>query len=139
MICVDANVVIRLIVGGEHSEAIAARWSSLRAEGRTVAAPSLMHYEVCNALRRYAAADVLTDAEAAAALDTVLDLRIALNSDPSVHRRALSIATEFGMKAAYDAHYLALADMLNAPLLTVDRRLAQQVEGTEFDVELIGA
>jgi predicted nucleic acid-binding protein len=138
MICVDANVVIRLVLGGEHAELIAERWTSLRESGRTVAAPSLLRYEVCNVVRRYAVMGVITDEEAAAALDTVLDLRIALNADPSMHRRALSIATSLGLPSTYDAHYLALADMLNAPLLTLDRRLARRVEGTEFEIELLG-
>jgi predicted nucleic acid-binding protein len=73
-----------------------------------------------------------------AALDAVLDLPIATNAEPSVHRRALSIAQSLGLKAADDAHYLALADLLDAPLLTVDRWLALRTEGTPYRVELVG-
>ena len=41
--------------------------------------------------------------------------------------RALDLAERFSLPAAYDAHYLALADWLGGEFWTADRRLARAV------------
>jgi predicted nucleic acid-binding protein len=122
-ICVDANVVIRLVTGGEHSERIASLWSEWREDGRAIAAPTLLYYEVSNALRRYVAVGELADAEAREALDAALELGVIVLGDADLHRQALEIAKRFQLKAAYDAHYLALAERLGAEFWTTDARL----------------
>lgn len=63
------------------------------------------------------------------ALDTALTLPIHLRATDDMHSDALRLAERYGLRAAYDAHYLALAERLGAEFWTADRRLAQQVAG----------
>ena len=44
-----------------------------------------------------------------------------------LHRQALILADAFGLPAAYDAHYLALAEHFECELWTADRRLLRAV------------
>lgn len=85
-------------------------------------APTLIDTEVLSALARLERADVVTTAEADAALlawtrlpCTRLDTEPAL-ADVWAMRHSLRIS---------DAHYVVLARMLDAPLLTADARLGR--------------
>ncbi len=56
------------------------------------------------------------------ALETPLGLNISGVSPTDLHRTAC-IATRLDQPAAYDAHYLALAQALDCPFCTADHRL----------------
>ncbi|HEY3231696.1 MAG TPA: type II toxin-antitoxin system VapC family toxin, partial [Roseiflexaceae bacterium] len=45
-----------------------------------------------------------------------------------LHRRAWEIAHQFKRPAAYDAHYLALAEIAGCPFWTADERLFNAVK-----------
>ena len=51
---------------------------------------------------------------------------------------ALDIADAYGLPAAYDAHYLALADLLGCEFWTDDRRLLRQVSHDLLFVRWLG-
>ena len=44
-------------------------------------------------------------------------------SPVGLHQRAWELARHFNRPAAYDAHYLALAEMADCPFWTADKRL----------------
>lgn len=84
--------------------------------------------EVAGALHRYVVQGRLSPDEAEALLDMALRLDIELNSDSRLHRRAIQLASAFSLPAAYDAHYLALAERLGAEFWTADTRLVRAVQ-----------
>jgi len=55
-----------------------------------------------------------------------------------LHERALEIADAFGPRAAYDAHYVALAEALGCDLWTDDQRLLRALGGALPFVRWIG-
>jgi predicted nucleic acid-binding protein len=118
------------VVGDNHEASIVKLWQKWHQAGRLLVAPTLLYYEVCNALHRYAIHQVLLPEEAAEALEAALDLDVILYGEAGLHRRALEIAERFSLPAAYDAHYLALAEELGAEFWTADQRLLQAVSGT---------
>ncbi len=61
------------------------------------------------------------------AFTTIHELAVQLMQPPGLHRRAWELARHFGRPAAYDAHYLALAEMKGCPLWTADKRLFNAV------------
>jgi predicted nucleic acid-binding protein len=126
-LCVDANLVIRL-VADPGDDQVRSTWERWDADKRRIAAPTLLFYEVSNALYRYERAQMLSDAAVRLALSAALALPIRLYGEPELHAQALDLARRFSLPAAYDAHYLALADWLGAELWTADRRLARAVE-----------
>lgn len=57
------------------------------------------------------------------------ELQLSLYDDePRLHDRAWSIADELRWAKTHDAEYVALAQLPDIPLLTVDGRLARRVE-----------
>jgi predicted nucleic acid-binding protein len=128
-VCVDANLVIRLVADPDD-ELVRSRWEQWDAENRRIAAPTLLFYEVSNALYRYQRAGMMSGAALRLALRAALSLPLRLHGEPDLHIRALDLAERLSLPAAYDAHYLALADWLGGELWTADQRLARAVRDT---------
>ncbi|MGQ9586721.1 MAG: type II toxin-antitoxin system VapC family toxin [Anaerolineae bacterium] len=137
-VCVDASIVLRLVGSGTHESPVVRLWTAWHEAGRPLVAPTLLPYEVTSALRRYVAHGELRPEEAGEALDVVLDLGIALHGDADLHRRALHLAEHFALPAAYDAHYLALAERLGAEFWTADRRLIRALGDAVPGARLLG-
>jgi predicted nucleic acid-binding protein len=128
LVCVDASTVIRLLLAGSTPSRVTDLWLGWENEGARLIAPSLLYCELVNALHRYSAHGDLLPEEAAELLAAALALEIDLYSDAELHRRALELAQLHHLTAAYDAHYLALAERFQADFWTADRRLAQAVQ-----------
>lgn len=129
MIVVDASVIVTALADdGDDGD---------RARGRLrderLIAPHLIDLEVVSAWRRLAAAGDLDERRAQLALE---DLR-ALRMERVPHRPLLPRCWELRDKlTAYDAVYVALAEVLNVTLLTADARLAG-ASGSSCEIELI--
>jgi len=135
-ICVDASLLVRLTTqpdGDNLGQQIEASYQA----GNQLAAPTLLYYEVTNALYQYLKHQHLTPEAVEAAQEAALAIPISLFGDPHLHRRAIQLASELSLSATYDAHYLALAQVLNAELWTADKRLAHAVQDQPFDVHLV--
>lgn len=126
-LCIDANLVIRLVADPDD-ELVRSTWERWDAEHRRIAAPTLLFYEVANALYRYQRARMMSSSALRLALKAAQALPLRLYGEPELHTRALDLAERFSLPAAYDAHYLALADWLGAEFWTADLRLARVVQ-----------
>lgn len=80
-----------------------------------------MMFETANALRRLERAGELTPDQAMQAHDDLLDLGVVLAPYEGLGGRAWALRARVSV---YDAAYVALAEQLEAPLVTLDRRLA---------------
>ena len=115
---VDASLVVAALVdSGPDGE-----WASQELAGAALAAPHLLMVEVANILRRAALAREVSDDSAALAHADLLDLRIELFPYEPVAARAWELRTTV---TACDAWYVALAESLDAPLATLDRKLSR--------------
>lgn len=126
--CVDASFIVRLIESGTRQTTAARLWTQWHEAGDTIVAPTLLFYETSNALYRLAQHTALSFEQATNALRAVMNSDIELHGSSFLHLRALELAQEYGLKAAYDAHYLALSEYLDADFWTADRRLARAVQ-----------
>jgi len=122
-ICLDASFVMQILTESVHGEQASALLEQWQLEGRWLIAPTLLPYEISNGLHQITRHGWLTPFEAQHALDLALALGIHLYGDPILHRHALELAEAFALPAAYDAHYLALAQRFDADFWTADRRL----------------
>lgn len=127
-LCVDANLVIRLVVDPED-ETVWRLWEQWDVEKRQLAAPTLLFYEVSNALYRYQKLGIMSASSVRLALRAALSLPLHLFGEPDLHEHALDLAERLVLPAAYDAYYLALAEWLGGEFWTANRRLAQTVQG----------
>ena len=117
-VVVDASVVVAALVDSGP----AGTWSAAALQGRTyVAAPELLPFEVANVLRRLAAGEKLVDEVARAAHHDLLRLDVALWPYQPLADEAWRNRGSLSMP---DASYIALARLVDAPLLTLDERLA---------------
>ena len=87
----------------------------------TIHAPHLMDIEVVHALRRLVAARVIPAVRAQEAIDDLLDLFLRRHPHDAFLPRVWEMRDNI---TAYDAVYVALAELLDAPLITCDARLA---------------
>lgn len=127
MICVDANLAFKL-VNRSASPAVETLFDGWRRQNRALVAPYLLRYEVTNAIRQMQRLGHMTDSIAAEAVTAMTMLPITLFADADQHSRALAHSIRFGLPAAYDAHYLALAEELDCEFWTTDKRLARTVQ-----------
>lgn len=119
MTVLDASALVELLLETPTGRAVAARIAD-PAEGLHV--PHLADVEVTQALRRYVREREIDAEDAAIALD---DLR-ALDLQRHAHEPLLDRVWELRDNlTAYDAVYVALADVLDGVLLTCDRRLSR--------------
>ena len=124
MIVLDASALVELILHTPGGALIAARIAD-PVEGLHV--PHLADIEVAQALRRYVRGGELDGQAALAALD---DLR-ALDLQRHPHEPLLTRVWQLRQNlTAYDAVYVALAEVLDAVLLTCDGRLSRAVGAT---------
>lgn len=115
LVVVDASAVAAVVFGEAAAERIVERL-----EGRQLAAPSLLPYEIISVAGRKLRRGVVSARTAVVALKTFLRLRITLLEPDSLRVLQLASRTEL---TAYDAAYLWLASSLSTELVTLDEKL----------------
>lgn len=116
LVC-DASALVALLLDG----GAAGRWVAATIAAADVAAPDLMRYEVANTIRRHELADIVSADQAAQAHADLLDLPVEAWPYELVADRAWALRHNL---SCYDASYVALAELLEATLLTLDERVA---------------
>jgi len=115
---VDASLVVAALIDSGTD----GRWAESMLESDALAAPHLLPVEVANVLRRAVAMDEVSADSASLAHADLLGLRIGLFAYEPFANRVWELR---GGVSAYDAWYVALAESLDAPLATLDRRLTR--------------
>ena len=113
---VDASVAVKWVVGEDGSDSAAALLD------HPLAAPDLLCPECANILWKKVGRGQLTAEEADAAAAALEAAEVELHSTCAY----LALATRMAVTLnhpAYDCFYLALAEALDRPLVTADRRL----------------
>jgi predicted nucleic acid-binding protein len=105
----------------------------LFAPGRTLHAPHVLDVEVAQVIRRYAANGEISGERGRLALADLADLPLRRYPHDFLLPRMWDLRNNL---TAYDAAYVALAEALDAPLLTRDRRLAVAA-GHRARIELV--
>jgi len=125
-VVIDANVVIRAIVG----DAEAKQWLRRGWSGELdLEAPDLILAETGNALSVYVRTGKLVLADARESLQRLFAEPIRLTAAQALVLPALAVAVERGL-SLYDACYAVLAERLDAVLVTADKDLAAATPGS---------
>jgi predicted nucleic acid-binding protein len=136
-VCVDASFVIKLGIPEAGSDEVEDLWREWRDGGREIVAPHLLHCEITSVICHAVYRSKITPEEGLQVLEHILALPIKFLAPEKLHITACKIAIELGQPAAYDAHYLALAQNLGCELWTGDRRLYRTVRDKMPWVRLI--
>jgi predicted nucleic acid-binding protein len=113
---IDASAVVAALVDSGP----AGTWAEELLASKLVA-PHLLHVEAANVLRRAVAAGQISDDIASLAHADLVDLRVDLVPYEAVADRVWELRHNV---TAYDAWYVAAAELLDVSLATLDTRLA---------------
>lgn len=130
MIVLDASALVELLL-----DTPAGRRVSMLLEDPAVAvhAPHLIDVETISVLRRFTRERVIDADEAESAIEGLLALDLQRHSHEGLLERSWQLKENM---TAYDAVYVALAEALDAPLITCDARLGR-ASGTKIRIEVV--
>ena len=137
-VVVDASLAVKWLVEEDDSDKAHAVLQSWVARDVTRIAPHLMPFEVANALHRRVLRGELNVGDSIRMMARLLESRLELHQPPGLHVRALQLASELNQSAAYDAHYLALAESVSCELWTADERFYRAVSPGIVNVRWLG-
>ena len=130
LIVIDASALLEVLLRTPAASAVERR---LFAPDQTLHAPHLLDIEVAQVIRRYAANGDIDGDRGRAALADLADLPVRRYPHDVLLSRIWDLRNNL---TAYDAAYVALAEALDAVLLTRDQRIATAA-GHHARVELV--
>jgi predicted nucleic acid-binding protein len=130
VIVVDASALLEALLCTPSAKAVEER---LFAPGQTLHAPHLLDVEIAQVIRRYAANGEIDSDRGRSALTDLADFPLRRYPHEFLLPRIWALRNNL---TAYDAAYVALAEALDAPLLTRDKRLAAAA-GHRAQIELL--
>jgi predicted nucleic acid-binding protein len=117
VVCDASAVVAVLLDSGSDGH-----WATARLRNADLFAPGLLPYECANVIRRAELSGAIGADQAAQAHADLLDLAVDLWPYELLANRAWELRANL---SGYDAAYVALAEMLAIPLVTLDRRIVR--------------
>ena len=130
MIVLDASAVLEWLLRSQTGTIVERRMFS---HSTTLHAPHLLDVEVAQVLRRYVLAGWLTPARAEEAIEDFVGLPLNRYAHDLLLDRIWELRNNL---SAYDGAYVALAELLDAPLITCDRKIAT-APGSRARVEVL--
>jgi predicted nucleic acid-binding protein len=130
MIVLDASAMLELLLGTDRGQVIGSRIAD---PGLSMHAPHLLDVEIVQALRRYLRDGEISSATAKTALEDLRSLDVERHAHEPLLERVWALRENL---TSYDAVYVALSEVLDAPLLTCDGRLSR-APGIRARVELV--
>lgn len=114
----DASTIVALLIDAGN----AGTWATRQLSGRALVAPTLMTYEAANIIRRQEIAGLIGPDQSAQAHADLMDLVVEQWPHETVAARAWQLRSNLSI---YDATYVALAELIESTLVTLDRRISR--------------
>ena len=114
----DASAIAALLLDSGPD----GQWVTQTLESGEIAAPALVTYETANVIRKHELAGQISPDQSAQAHADLLDLAIEIWPHDLLAARAWELRLNLSI---YDATYVALAEITNLTLITLDKRLAK--------------
>ncbi|WP_102141395.1 type II toxin-antitoxin system VapC family toxin [Mycobacterium hubeiense] len=125
LVCDASAIVAALLDSGRDG-----RWATERITDTGVCAPTLLPFECANVIRRLEQTGTVAADQAVQAHADLVDLAIEYWPYDVLAMRIWELRANL---TSYDATYVALAELLQTPLITLDRRI-QRAPGLRCDV-----
>jgi predicted nucleic acid-binding protein len=135
---IDTSVCVKQFINDPLTPKVNQLFDHLKDPAAQFFVPDLFYIECANVLCKYVRANLYTAEQADADLIDLKALQLQVTSTQSLMIEAAEIALKYGI-SAYDASYIALSQQVEAPLLTLDKRLVNSLTDSHFDVRLFTA
>jgi len=129
MIVVDTNVISYFYLSSEYSDLT----EQLFLKTSSWAAPLLWRSEFRNVLSFYVGKEIITLQDAVQLFETALSL-MQENEYEINTTQVLKLSQNSGC-SAYDCEFVNLAQDLNVPLVTMDKKILQNFQGTAVSLQ----
>ena len=114
----DASALVALLLDGGAD----GQWVTRELTGVRLAAPALLAFEAANIIRRCELAGTVSPDQASQAHQDLVDLEIEYWPYELLLPRVWELRRNL---SGYDASYVSLAELAQAPLITLDRGIAR--------------
>jgi predicted nucleic acid-binding protein len=122
-VCVDASVVVKLVLREPDTDLAQALWAYWVANQFQVVAPYHLAYETTSVIRNRVHRREISADYGRAAFEIINEQQIQFLHPSDLTRRAWTFAERFNRPTVYDSFYLALSESAGCDLWTADRRL----------------
>ena len=131
LVVVDTSIAIKWAVNEPDSDialSLLAEWTKRET---VIIAPALLAYEATNTFHRHIRGGKIGFEDARRGLEEIIFTAMVFDfsQNPSSNLKAMEFAQRFGLPAAYDSHYLALAEREGCEFWTADTRLWNSIRG----------
>jgi predicted nucleic acid-binding protein len=137
-VVVDASLAIKWVIPEVHQTEALSLIATWNADGVDVIAPGWFACEIANVLFQRMRRGDLNLSDAQLALGAIVAKVRSRDVEPAVAMRAMEIASLFGLRASYDAQYLALAEQFGCELWTADDKFWNTVKTVYPRVKWVG-
>jgi predicted nucleic acid-binding protein len=130
---IDTNVILKHFIPDPLSTKVDLLLAHLANPQTSIYIPDLFYIENANVLWKYFRAGQLNAEQIQTHLKTLKALPFKVTSTADLLEKAVNISIDAGI-SAYDACYVALANQVNAPLLTLDQKLIKALSNSVHNV-----
>jgi len=125
---IDASLALKLVLPNDQQSDIKNWINAQQLQQTRFYAPTLWLYEITSAITKAIHFEIITSTEGELLLASLQQLNIELViPNSALTKSAFEWTLRLKRATAYDSFYLALAQHLNAPLWTADKRLYNAV------------
>jgi predicted nucleic acid-binding protein len=132
---IDASVAIKQFIRDPLSEKTIEFFALLVKPETEFFVPDLFYIEMANILWKYLRAGQLTASQVQEALTFLESYPLRVFSTVTLMKEAVNLGIAYNL-TAYDGSYVALAKQIDAPLLTLDRKLFEALATSSLEVFL---
>ena len=122
-VCLDASFVVSMLSPDEFTEQANGLWRTWTESEARVIAPPIILWRVTSLLRERVHRGILSADDGEIAFRGFLEMPIEIVEPPDLVERAWRLAHDFNRPDAYDAFYVALAQVEDCDLWTGDKRM----------------
>lgn len=122
-VCIDASLIVNWLIAGPYSREAARLLHGWQHDETDLVAPSLIAFEVASTLRRSVYLKQIPFPQGDAALNAFLQLPLRVLPLKEVVQLAWRLSKRLNLPRAYDAAYLAVAQLNRCEFWTADKRL----------------
>lgn len=127
IVCIDASLALKLVLDETDSDVARSLWANWAKQQATLVAPMLWGYEVTSVIRNRTHRGKHPPELEAQTIAALRQLPVQLLQPTGLFQRAWELAREFDRSAAYDSHYLAVAEIVGCTFWTADKHLYNTV------------